>query len=133
MSVPPLPYAGMSPPPEPDRPLGPNGLPMPRGRKRGSRNKVSATLKQAILLAAEEVGDDIADEIEEKEGREATGGLQEYLSMVARADIKAFAALLGKVLPMEITGAGGGALEVMFKTVYEENAPKPPGPDRGLG
>lgn len=58
-------------------------------------------LKSAILLAAEEVGDRIAEADPTQ-----IGGLAGYLVMVATTDIKAFAGLLGRVLPMTIKGEG---------------------------
>ena len=70
------------------------------GRKKGTPNKTTATLKEAILLAAEEVGQDGS----------GADGLKGYLKRVAQEDLKAFSGLLGKVLPMQVTGEGGGAL-----------------------
>lgn len=72
------------------------------GRKAGTPNKTTAVLKEAILLAAEQVGND-------GNGRD---GLTGYLVMVAKSDVKAFAGLLGKVLPMQVTGEDGGAVVV---------------------
>lgn len=73
-----------------------------KGRKKGSVNKTTAVLKDAILLAAESVGED----------GEGAGGLTGYLVRVAKTDVKAFSALLGRVLPLQVTGEGGGALQV---------------------
>ncbi|MDE2441941.1 MAG: hypothetical protein KGP14_13035 [Betaproteobacteria bacterium] len=72
------------------------------GRPKGSQNKTTTQLKEAILLAAEKVGED-------GKGKD---GLVGYLQRVAQTDVKAFSALLGKVLPMQITGEGGGALQL---------------------
>lgn len=83
------------------------------GRAKGTPNKTTALLKDAILKAAQEVGND-------GKGKD---GLIGYLRLVAVHEISAFASLLGKVLPMQVTGADGGALEVTFRTVYEEVAP----------
>lgn len=124
MSLPPLPYAD-APKPEPRRAANGNILP-PRagaGRPKGASSKVAKTLKEAILWAAAEAGDQMAVATLEKTGVEIEGGLGGYLVMVATTDVKSFCALLGRVLPMELTGAGGGALEVTFRTVYED-APK---------
>lgn len=78
-----------------------------KGRKAGTPNKTTAALKEAILLAAEQVGED----------NQGKGGLTGYLRRVAKEDVKAFSGLLGKVLPMQVTGESGGP--VIFKTVYE--------------
>lgn len=62
------------------------------GRKAGVPNKLTTALKDAIMLAAEEVGED----------GNGKGGLTGYLRRVATEDVKAFAGLLGKVLPLEV-------------------------------
>jgi hypothetical protein len=67
-----------------------------RGRPPGTPNKTTATLKEAILLAAETVG---------KDGK-GDRGLQGYLETLAMLDPKAFSALLGKVLPLQVVGSG---------------------------
>ena len=66
------------------------------GRKKGTPNKTTATLKEAILLAAEQVGFD----------GEGEDGLTGYLRLVASTDVKAFSSLLGRVLPMQVEGNG---------------------------
>jgi hypothetical protein len=68
------------------------------GRAKGTPNKTTALLKDAILRAAEGAG-----------GKE---GLVGYLQTQAAANPGPFLALLGKVLPMQVTGEGGGALEI---------------------
>ncbi len=67
------------------------------GRKKGVPNKTTALLKDAILQAAERAGD--------KEG------LVGYLQTQAIENPGPFMALLGKVLPMQVTGADGGPIE----------------------
>lgn len=62
------------------------------GRKKGTPNKSTKALKDAILLAAEAEGMD---------GR-GTDGLLGYLRRVAQEDIKAYSALLGRVLPLQV-------------------------------
>lgn len=76
-----------------------------KGRKKGVPNKTTATLKEAILLAAEQVGQD-------GNGKD---GLVGYLRTVAATDVKAFSSLLGKVLPMQVTGEDGGPLQVIIR------------------
>lgn len=79
------------------------------GRPKGAANKTTGLLKDAILLAAKEVGED----------GEGKGGLKGYLRRVANNDVKAFASLMGRVLPLQVTGDGGGPLSIAFETIYE--------------
>jgi hypothetical protein len=70
------------------------------------------TLHKAILLAAEYVGDEMADTAAAR-GETRPDGLMGYLEMVARCDVKAFCGLLGRVLPTTLKGEGeGGAITV---------------------
>jgi len=69
------------------------------GRPKGSPNKTTALLKDAILQAATDAGD---------------GDMAAYLEKQARENPGPFLSLLGKVLPMQVTGAGGGALAVTW-------------------
>jgi len=67
----------------------PKGVPAKyAGRKKGVPNKITKALKEMILGALDEAGG------------------QEYLKKQAIANPVAFMALLGKVLPAEIKGAG---------------------------
>lgn len=75
------------------------------GRKKGIPNKLSGMLKDSILQAADEAG--------------AGEGIIGYLKTQAVLNPGPFMALLGKVLPMQVTGADGGPLQVAFNTVYE--------------
>jgi hypothetical protein len=59
-----------------------------RGRKKGELNKTTRALKDAILNAFETVGG------------------ESYLVGVARDDPRTFCTLLGKVMPMQVEGAG---------------------------
>lgn len=75
------------------------------GRPPGQPNRTTTLLKEAILKAAEATGSD-------KEGKD---GLVGYCQFLAQDEPKAFAALLGKVLPMQITGEDGGAVQIVVK------------------
>jgi hypothetical protein len=83
-----------------------------KGRRKGSLNKTTSLLKEAILSAAEAAGGGKPD------------GLVNYLQAQAEANPGPFLALLGKVLPLQFTGEDGGP--VLFKTVYETEKPSPP-------
>ena len=67
------------------------------GRPKGLPNKSTALLKDAILKAATDAGG---------------GDLSAYLQAQALENPGPFMALLGKVLPLQVTGAGGGPIEV---------------------
>ena len=71
---------------------------MGKGRTPGSLNKTTKLLKDAILMAAEQAG--------------GKAGLVGYLAEQAVANPQSFLPLLGKVLPMQITGEDGGAIQV---------------------
>ena len=66
------------------------------GRKKGSPNKLTADIKAAILEAFQEAG-----------------GAQ-YLKQVALDNPQVFCTLVGKVLPMQVTGEGGGAIKITW-------------------
>lgn len=66
-----------------------------KGRKKGVPNKTTALLKDAIIMAAEAEGED-------GEGKE---GLIGYCRMLARKERKAFATLMGRVLPTQVEGS----------------------------
>lgn len=75
------------------------------GRPKGLQNKTTALLKEAILKAAETTGED-------GQGKD---GLTGYCAFLAKSEPKAFAGLLGKVLPMQVTGEDGGAVQIVVK------------------
>lgn len=70
----------------------PKGLPKTGGRAKGTPNKRTALLKDAILQAAEAAGGE--------------AGLVGYLTLQATENPAAFMSLLGKVMPMQLEGAG---------------------------
>ncbi len=65
------------------------------GRPKGLANKTTKLLKDAILEAAEAAGSDTEQ-----------GGMVGYLTAQAKANPGPFMALLGKVLPTQLAGAG---------------------------
>ena len=72
------------------------------GRKKGVPNKVNADLKAMIL------------------GALAGAGGQDYLQRQAELNPGAFLTLIGKVLPMQIAGDGGGAVTIQLITGVPE-------------
>lgn len=66
-----------------------------KGRPKGSRNKTTALLKDAILKAAENAGNKVGQQ-----------GLISYLEQQAEENPGPFMSLLGKVLPMQVEGSG---------------------------
>lgn len=70
------------------------------GRPKGSVNKTTALLKDAILKAATDAGN---------------GDMAAYLQQQAVENPGPFMALLGKVLPMQVTGEDGDAIKVVHK------------------
>lgn len=68
------------------------------GRPKGSVNKTTALLKDAILQAAQNAGGE--------------GGMVGYLEHQANENPAAFMSLLGKVLPMQIAGDAENPLVV---------------------
>ena len=70
------------------------------GRKKGTPNKTTALLKDAILKAATDAGD---------------GDLSAYLLQQANGNPTAFLALLGKVLPLQVGGEPDNPVEMVHK------------------
>jgi hypothetical protein len=75
------------------------------GRRRGTPNKTTRALKEAILEAAELAGGE--------------SGLVGYLTTLAKTNTSAFATLLGKVLPLQVSGEDGGSIKM------EDTTPAP--------
>ena len=82
------------------------GTPGP-GRPKGSLNRTTALLKDAILLAAQRAGGDDED------------GIVNYLQEQAKENPGPFLALLGKVLPMTIAGDPDNPLKTIAKVEIE--------------
>jgi hypothetical protein len=73
------------------------------GRKKGSTNKITKALKEAILEAAE--------------GAHPKGTVG-YLKQQAQDNPVAFLSLIGKVLPMTIQGPNGGAVRTVTQIEF---------------
>ena len=80
--------------------VGRNRGNMGKGRPKGSRNRTTAILKDAILKAAENAGN---------------GDMVAYLTKQAIDNPGPFMSLLGKVLPMQIAGDPNAPLNVVTR------------------
>jgi hypothetical protein len=93
-----------------DQPLGDERGYDSRGRKKGGQMRTTTVLKDAILYAAQKVGED---------GR-GLNGLVGYLTNIARTDPRTFAALLARVIPLHVTNTN--TAEVTYRSVDEVKA-----------
>jgi hypothetical protein len=78
------------------------------GRPKGMPNKSTTLLKDAILEAATNHGNKVGG-----------NGLVSYLEDLVATNQNAFATLVGKVLPMQITGDAANPVGITFTTVYQ--------------
>lgn len=87
------------------------GMPRPEGsgRQPGSQNRYTRILKEALIIAAEEEGSD-------GKGKD---GLTGFLRHLARTDIRAFAMLLGRAMPLQFEGRGEMQVKVTYRTIEE--------------
>lgn len=92
-----------------------DGTPGP-GRPKGSQNKATYALREAILKAAENVG---------RKHLKRDEGLIAYLEFLAWEHPATFAPLLGKVLPMTIAGASDAPPVTVVKRVIIETSDTP--------
>src|SRR5258708_29553846 len=88
-----------------------------KGRKKGVLNKTTALLKGAILKAAESAGD--------------AKGLVGYLEHQARKNPGPFLALLGRVLPIQVTGSADGPSQGELSSAGPIRFPAAAAPETG--
>lgn len=86
------------------------------GRPKGVPNKTTALLKDAILKAATEAG------LDPNKPEEDQDGLVAYLKDQATKNPGPFLSLIGKVLPMQVTGEDGGAVIVEIHRFANKSA-----------
>lgn len=91
------------------------GQPRPEGagRAKGTENKVKSLLKDALILAASNVGN------AKTSLKHGTGGLIGYLERCAVVERVAYMRLLEKLLPYQITGKDGGSISMTHATKEE--------------
>ena len=90
----------------------PKDVPKRGGRKQGRSNKFPRVLKECLLIAAELEGSN-------QKGKD---GLTGFLRMMAREDLKAFAQLLGRIIPLQINTKGDLRVEVHYRSIDEVRA-----------
>lgn len=83
----------------------PKGYQPPGGSRKGIPNKKTAALKEMILTALE-----------------SAGGVK-YLTEQAKANPSAFLTLIGKVLPLQVSGEGGAPIQVQVVTYDHDHPP----------
>lgn len=81
--------------------VGKRKPPAKGGSRKGIPNKTTAQLKEMILQALDEAG-----------------GVAYLLKQARRRNPAPFMALLGRVLPMQVTGADGGPIEASLKVTF---------------
>ncbi len=80
------------------------------GRQKGTPNKTTALLKDAILKAAELAGNRVGED-----------GMVSYLTHQAEENPGPFMSLLGKVLPMQVVGDDdGGPVQISVSWLKPE-------------
>lgn len=93
------------------------------GREKGTKNKVTVQMKEAILMAAELEGSD----------RKGKGGLVGFMRQLSRRNVVVYGRLLEKLLPYQLTGKDGSPMQVVHSTreqlierMKERGLPLPP-------
>jgi len=99
------------------------GDPKRGGREKGTKNKLTVLLKDAILQAAELEGSD----------RHGKGGLVGFLRMYSRKHPVVYGRLMEKLLPYQLTGKDGSPMQMVHTTreqllerMKERGMPLPP-------
>lgn len=91
------------------------------GRKPGTANQISALVRAAVVGAGEAIGFPKWDN-KNKDWIYGEGGLQGYIEWMALNSPKAYASLLSKLLPTQVTGEDGGPVKV--KIIDESVTPQ---------
>ena len=103
-------FAAEEPAKRRERPRSPlNGQPVPKGRAKGTPNKVTQTLREAVELAARDCHPQgLAGWLVER----AQGGVQ---------DRQIFAGLVGKVIPIQVNQAVSGGVSISLNWLGSRN------------
>lgn len=79
----------------------------PTGRKKGDKNKIPATIKQAVFNAFAAVGG------------------EQYLINMAKSEPKAFLSLVAKIIPLELSNDSGLVVQlVSYKDAQNDKNPE---------
>ena len=81
------------------------------GRKKGTRNKITRTAREAITLAAEGLG--------------GVRRLVEWAQADPQNERVFWGVIYTKLVPNEIVGPSGGALEIAARVIHEHLAERP--------
>lgn len=76
------------------------GKPKTGGRPKGSQNVITRDVKEMIVQAL------------------TNAGGEAYLTRQAKENPKAFLALLGRVLPLQVSGSDGGPIKAAIEVVF---------------
>lgn len=87
--------------------VGKRQPPAKGGSRKGIPNRTTAKLKEMILQALDEAG-----------------GVQYLVRQARKKNAAPFMALLGKVLPMQVTGEDGGPLKASLHVTFAKPAAK---------
>lgn len=100
-----------------------NKPPISPGRPKGVPNKTTGILREALLIAATNAGDNI-----KVNGKKTNSGMVGYLTQQAEKNPRSFMTMLSKVLPMQLTGADDGPIKAETSIIFV-----PVGPDHVPG
>ena len=81
-----------------------------RGRPPGARNRTTRILKEAIILAAESIGED-------GQGRD---GLVGFFRNAAKEELPAYLSLMGKLLPLQVSEIPVAPLRIVDESLTLE-------------
>lgn len=109
------------------------------GRRPGSPNRTTVLVKHAILNAGMYAGYPIWDKQTKRWRQTGDQELTGYLTWLSLTHPSAYASLLGRVLPLQITGGDGGPVRIIDESTptpaaaqaYAESLRQLPPPDNG--
>jgi hypothetical protein len=73
------------------------------GRPSGSLNKITRTMKDALIAAAFELGQLGFDKWEQEAKKADPDGMKQFFKVLAVKELKTFAIILGRIMPLHVT------------------------------